>query len=60
VDTLKKVRRGNLKFKPEAIWDTVSEEAKDCVQKMLVKKPEDRCTASQVTEHPWLSKGREA
>lgn len=41
VETLKKVRRGNLKFKPEAIWDTVSTEAKDCVQKMLVKKPEE-------------------
>lgn len=59
VETLKKVRRGVLKFKPEAIWDTVSEEAKDCVEKMLVKKAEERWTASQVTEHPWLSRGRE-
>lgn len=59
METLKKVRRGVLKFKPEAIWDTVSEEAKDCVEKMLVKKAEERWTASQVTEHPWLSRGRE-
>jgi calcium/calmodulin-dependent protein kinase I len=36
-------------------WDDVSDVAKDFIQKLLVKDPEQRLNAEEAQEHPWLS-----
>jgi Ca2+-binding EF-hand superfamily protein len=35
-------------------WDTISEEAKDLVDKMLTKDPAQRITIDEILSHPWL------
>eukprot|EP01097_Dermamoeba_algensis_P000143 TRINITY_DN1050_c0_g1_i2.p1 TRINITY_DN1050_c0_g1~~TRINITY_DN1050_c0_g1_i2.p1 ORF type:complete len:363 (-),score=106.35 TRINITY_DN1050_c0_g1_i2:267-1355(-) len=35
-------------------WDSVSDLAKDLIQKLLTKDPNVRMTASQMKEHPWV------
>lgn len=35
-------------------WDTISENAKDLIRKLLVLDPEKRLSAKQILEHPWL------
>jgi len=35
-------------------WDDVSEDAKDLIRHLLVKNPEERYTAQQCKEHPWI------
>ena len=39
---------------PEEYWDSVSNEAKDFIKKLLVVKPSDRMTVDQALSHPWL------
>jgi len=36
-------------------WDDVSDVAKEFIQKLLVKDPEQRLTAEEAQAHPWLS-----
>lgn len=38
-------------------WSGVSPRAQDFVRRMLVVDPEDRWTAAQLLEHPWLTNG---
>ena len=45
--------RGAYKFY-SPYWDTVSEEAKDLVSRLLKMDPDARLTADQVLRHPWL------
>lgn len=52
---LKRVKRGVYDFDMPA-WDTVSEDAKDLISKMLVLKPEKRYTAEQSLHHRWVEK----
>ncbi|AEE82418.1 putative calcium dependent protein kinase [Arabidopsis thaliana] len=40
-------------------WPSISDSAKDLVEKMLTEDPKRRITAAQVLEHPWI-KGGEA
>ena len=49
------VGTGNLVWKSPQ-FDTVSEEAKDLIKKLIVVEPEDRWTAKQALEHPWIKK----
>jgi len=37
------------------IWDNISDEAKDLVKKMLIHDQNDRLTAQEALQHPWLS-----
>lgn len=37
------------------IWDNISDEAKDLVKKMLTHDQNDRLTAREALQHPWLS-----
>ncbi|KAG8459848.1 hypothetical protein KFE25_014411 [Diacronema lutheri] len=39
---------------PSPWWDTVSADAKDLVNKLLVVDPKKRLTAEQVLKHPWI------
>ena len=37
------------------IWDSISDEAKDLVKKMLALDQNDRLTAREALQHPWLN-----
>jgi serine/threonine protein kinase len=37
------------------LWDTISDEAKDLIQQMLILEPGDRVTAGEAKDHPWFS-----
>jgi len=52
--TLQKVREGNFSF-ARAEWNSVSDEAKDLISKLLVLNPENRYTVEQALHHPWIS-----
>ncbi|KAF2612958.1 hypothetical protein F2Q70_00009780 [Brassica cretica] len=47
------VLHGDLDFSSDP-WPSISEGAKDLVQKMLVRDPKRRLTAHQVLCHPWV------
>ena len=47
------IRKGEYDF-PSPYWDSVTEEAKDLVTKLLVVDPALRLTAQQTLNHPWL------
>ena len=38
------------------IWSNLSKEAKEFVNGLLKKNPEERLTITQVLEHPWIKK----
>jgi len=42
---------------PEEYWGTVSKEAKDFINKLLVVDSDRRLTAADALRHPWLSSG---
>jgi serine/threonine protein kinase len=42
---------------PRDLWQTVSSEAQDLVQKLTARKPSERLTAEAALEHPWFSQG---
>ena len=37
-----------------SVWNTVSAEAKDLIQKLIVRDPAKRLTAEQALQHPWI------
>ena len=39
---------------PSPYWDNISKSAKDLVQRIFVANPQDRLTATQILEHPWI------
>jgi len=42
---------------PAPEWTNISENAKDFIRHLLVKSPDERYTAQQCQEHPWLHGG---
>eukprot|EP01117_Protostelium_nocturnum_P018716 TRINITY_DN788_c0_g1_i1.p1 TRINITY_DN788_c0_g1~~TRINITY_DN788_c0_g1_i1.p1 ORF type:complete len:360 (+),score=126.75 TRINITY_DN788_c0_g1_i1:236-1315(+) len=40
---------------PDPEWTNISQQAKDFIRHLLIRNPEDRYTAAQCLEHPWLS-----
>ncbi|KAJ7971358.1 Calcium-dependent protein kinase [Quillaja saponaria] len=50
---LSMVLKGELDFVSEP-WPSISESAKDLVQRMLVRDPKKRLTAHEVLCHPWV------
>jgi serine/threonine protein kinase len=47
--------KGKFKyFSPE--WDTISEEAKEFLNKLIVVAPGERMTVDQAMAHPWIAK----
>lgn len=55
IDVLKKVRKGNLRFRPEPDWATVSSAAKDLMQRMINKHLSMRYSSLEALNHPWLA-----
>ena len=51
-EILEMVRTGQFDFEGEE-WDTVSNEAKDLIKKLIVR-PERRMTAGEALQHPWM------
>jgi len=50
----KQIKKGEFDF-PAPYWSNISAAAKDLVKKLLTVNPDQRATAKQVLEHPWIS-----
>merc|ERR1712107_912329 len=50
------IREGRLVF-PDQHWAAISPQAKDLIQRLLVKDSGARLDANQVLEHPWILYG---
>jgi myosin-light-chain kinase len=57
LETLANVTRAEFDFDDES-FDIISEEAKDFISKLLVKNRDQRMTARQCLNHPWLRRGK--
>nr|AIZ68218.1 calcium-dependent protein kinase 28-like protein [Albuca bracteata] len=55
----KEVLRNKPDFRRKP-WPTISDSAKDFVQKLLAKDPRTRLTAAQALSHPWVREGGDA
>ena len=56
-DIEKAIKKGDFHFKGK-VWDAVSDDAMDFIQDLLTYEPENRPTAEQALNHPWLSDSR--
>lgn len=50
-----KTKSGKFSF-PEKHWGHISEEAKDCIRRLLVLHPADRISLDDLQNHPWLQR----
>jgi len=50
----KLIKKGAYSF-PKPYWDTISEEAKDCVRGLLCTDPKERFDATALLKHDWIS-----
>ncbi|KAM3919632.1 serine/threonine-protein kinase 33 [Leptodactylus fuscus] len=48
------IKRGELNFS-SSVWQSVSEAAKDVLQKLLRVDPADRITANELLDNPWIT-----
>jgi len=49
----KMIKKGKFGF-PSPFWDTISDEAKDLIKKLLVVDAKKRYTASELLKHEWI------
>jgi len=54
-EVISKNKEGDIVFE-ESYWKTLSPEAKDLAQKMVIKDPTARISAKNALQHPWLYK----
>lgn len=52
------IKSGSFDY-PSPYWDSVSNNAKDLINKMLIVDPKKRLTANDVINHPWISASTE-
>ena len=50
---MKKVRAGAFSF-DDKVWNNISDNCKDFISKLLTYKPEDRPSAQEILQHPWI------
>lgn len=50
----KKIKEEPVTFPRKWDWDKISPEAKDLIQRMLMKDPKQRITAVNMSKHPWF------
>lgn len=53
-ETFRKIRRGKFSF-AKPVWNNVSEKAKDFITQMLTLDFDDRPSAGDCLNHPWLT-----
>ena len=58
VETFSNITRADYDFEDDA-FDCVSQQAKDFISNLLVHRKEDRWTAEQCLESPWLKQGHD-
>ena len=51
------IKRCNIEFNDEE-WDTISNEAKDLIKKLLIKDFKKRYSAKEALGHPWIKKNK--
>lgn len=49
------IKKGEVDFMSNPVWNTISEQAKNCIELMLKTDPAQRITASEVLHHTWIS-----
>ncbi|XP_053637521.2 uncharacterized protein [Cherax quadricarinatus] len=54
-ETFLQISRGELDF-PEELFEDISPEAIDFIQRLLVRQPERRMSAQECLGHPWMKK----
>lgn len=54
-EVLAKVKKASWTFNG-TIWKSISDEAKDLIEKLMDKNPETRITALDALQHPWIKK----
>jgi len=52
-EIMKKVRAGSFSF-DDKVWNNISDNCKDFITQLLTYKQEERPTASQALQHPWI------
>jgi len=52
-EIFKSILKGEVDFKTDP-WPKISDQAKDCVAKMLQLNPKKRATADEILKHPWM------
>eukprot|EP00757_Euglenozoa_sp_SAG-D1_P017344 gene17344-759_t len=53
-EQFKLILSGEYKMDPKRGWGDISNEAKDFVQQLLIKSPDERWTTEQALAHPWI------
>jgi serine/threonine protein kinase len=59
VDMYTKIRAGSFAF-PAPVWDSVSDDAKDLITRMLTVDPDQRIQAREALRHPWMRAHRQS
>eukprot|EP00127_Corallochytrium_limacisporum_P000677 Clim_evm76s22 gene=Clim_evmTU76s22 len=54
-----KIMKGRFEFN-QSYWRHISSQAKDLISRLLIVKPDQRLTADQVLQHPWIRGGAPA
>lgn len=49
------IKKGEIDFTTNPVWNTVSEPAKKCIELMLRTDPAHRASASEVCHHAWIT-----
>jgi len=52
-EIMKKVKIGKFSFADQC-WQSISDKAKDLINKLLTVDPDQRPTAEQALQHPWI------
>ena len=53
MDLKNQILKANYNFYPQ-LFNNISDEAKDLIQKLLKVSPDERLSAQEILEHPWL------
>ena len=54
VEIMQNVKSGKFQFPPEE-WDSISDDAKNLIKKMLEYEPAKRISAMEALQHPWFA-----